>query len=263
MTALVTGALALFLAQAPAGAQQAPVATANWTQGRTAWGDPDLQGVYTFSTNTPFQRPAALAAKNLTPEELAALDARRTAELEEDVVDAPAGSLGPSYNFFWESNEKGRLAGRVSLISDPEDGLMPPMTQRAQQIRAEQAAEALSRRVGEAPFFHTLINTWSDHPVFTRCIARPMPRVTQEYNHGMQIVQSPGIVAIQYESMHDVRIIYTDGRPHLDQKVRQWNGDSRGRWEGNTLVVDWTNFTDLQLANGASPMGADGPYAPD
>ena len=252
---LLSAGIALLLAHISVAAQQVPARTTPpFRQTKTAWGDPDLQGVYTFSTNTPFQRPAALADKNLTPAELAALDARRTAELEEDVVDAPAGSLGPSYNFFWESSEKGKLAGRVSLISDPEDGLMPPLTEAAKKIRADQAAEALSRRVGTPPFVHTLTNTWTDHPVFTRCIARPMPRVAQEYNHGVQILQAPGIVAIQYESMHDVRIIPLDGRPHLDPSVRQWNGDSRGRWEGNTLVVDWTNFTDKQLANGSAPL---------
>jgi hypothetical protein len=250
---LVTLAMLTLLAPAPAAGQQA----GNFTAVRTPWGDPDLQGVYTFSTNTPFQRPAALADKNLTPAELAALDARRTAELEEDVVDAPAGSLGPSYNFFWESSEKGRLAGRTQLIVDPEDGLMPPMTERALKIRADQQAAARSKRVGTPPFVHTLINSWEDHPSYTRCISRPMPRLGQEYNHGLEILQTPGQVVIFYESMHDVRVIPLDGRPHLDGSIRQYNGDSRGHWEGDTLVVDWTNFTDKQLVNlfGNVPQG--------
>lgn len=251
--AVTTVVIVAFLAQGLAVGQQA----GNWTQTRTPWGDPDLQGVYTFSTNTPFQRPAALADKNLTPAELAALDDRRTADLEADVIDAPEGSLGPSYNFFWESSEKGTLAGRIQLIVNPEDGLMPPMTPQAQKGRADRAAEAASMRVGTPPFVHTLINRWDDHPSYTRCISRPMPRFGQEYNHGLQVLQTPGQVVIHYESMHDVRVIPLDGRPHLDPNIGQYNGDSRGHWEGDTLVVDWTNFTNKQLVTlfGSVPQG--------
>jgi hypothetical protein len=122
---------------------------------------------------------------------------------------------------------------------------MPPLTERAQKVRQEAAAKLEARRIkGEGTVVHELINTWEDHPVYTRCIARPMPRISQEYNHGVQILQTPGYVVIHYESMNDVRIIPLDGRPRLDQKIRQWNGNSRGHWEGDTLVVDWTNFTD-------------------
>ncbi len=253
--ALVTVMIALLMAEAPVEAQRTNQRATNYTPAKTAWGDPDLQGVYTFSTNTPFQRPATLADKNLTPEELEEQDAQRTAALEADLVNAPAGSLGPSYNFFWESNEKGRLAGGVSLLVDPEGGRLPPLTPNGEKIRAEQAAQAAANRVGTPPFVHQLINTWSDHPPYTRCLARPMPRITQEYNHGLQILQTPGQVVIYYESMHDTRVIPTDGRPHLNQNIRQWNGDARGRWEGNTLVVDWTNFSPKQLANGSAPFG--------
>jgi hypothetical protein len=243
--------IVILLAQIPAAGQQAR----SYTPGRTPWGDPDLQGVYTFSTNTPFQRPANLT-DTLTQEELEARDEQRTADLIADVVNAPAGSLGPSYNFFWESSEKGKLAGRAYLLTDPEDGRLPPLTANGEKIRAEIAAEAASRRVGTPPFVHSLINIWSDHPQYTRCISRPLPRITQEYNHGTMILQTPGQVVIHYESMHDNRVIPLDGRPHLPSSVRQYNGDSRGRWEGNTLVVETTNFTDKQASNGSAPFGS-------
>src|SRR5262249_28170094 len=102
---------------------------------------------------------------------------------------------------------------------------------------------------------NTLINTWEDHPIFTRCIARPFPRISQEYNHGVQILQTPGQVVIFYESMHDVRVVPLDGRPHLDKSVAQRNGDSRGHWEGDTLVVDWTNFPDKLPYDGSYAWG--------
>ena len=85
-------------------------------------------------------------------------------------------------------------------------------------------------------------------PAYTQCISRPMPRIEQSYNHGIEILQSPGYVVIFYESMHNARIIPLDGSPHLPSNVRLWDGDSRGRWEGNTLVVDWTNFDPRQEA---------------
>lgn len=245
---MTTVVLILLLAQAPTAAQS-PI-------GRTPWGDPDLQGVYTFSTNTPLERPNALAAKgSFTETELAELEERADSAREADIINAPAGSLGASYNAFWTSNEKGRLTGRTSLIVDPEDGRMPPLTERAKKERAERVADAASRRVGAPPFVHTLFNTWEDHPTYTRCLSRPMPRIWQSYNHGVQILQTPGQVVIHYESMHDVRVIPLDGRPHIDSSIHLWNGDPRGHWEGSTLVVDWTNFTDKQEFEGGTTQG--------
>jgi hypothetical protein len=234
-----------------------PVAAeAQTVVGRTAWGDPDLQGVYTFSTNTPLERPNSLARKAaFTESELAELEERAEAAREADVVTARPGELGASYNAFWTASEKGRLTGRTSLIVDPEDGRMPPLTPRAQKVREDRVEEAGSRRIGTPPFVHTLYNTWEDHPSYTRCLSRPMPRVWQSYNHGVQILQTPGQVVIYYESMHDTRVIPLDGRPHIDSKIRQWNGDARGRWEGDTLVVDWTNFSDKQEWEGGTLQG--------
>jgi hypothetical protein len=235
---------------------QAPASARPTVVGRTPWGDPDLQGIYTFSTPTPLERPNSLAGRgNFTEAEIADLEERAQNAREADVITARPGELGASYNAFWTATEKGRLTGRTSLIVEPEDGRMPPLTPEAKKSRDERVAEAASRRVGTAPFVHTLYNIWTDHPSYTRCVSRPMPRVFQSYNHGVQILQTPGQVVIHYESMHDVRVIPLDGRPHIDSNIRQWNGDSRGHWEGDTLVVDWTNFSDKQEWEGGVLQG--------
>ena len=240
-------AVAVLLACVPAAGQQP-----NATPPRTAWGHPDLQGVYTFSTLTPLERPATVAAKETyTETELAELEERNARQREERENAAPDPNRPPgTYDLFWTSGEQGRLTGRTSLIIDPQDGRRPPLTPQAQKKREERIAADAARRIGE----DTLYNSWTDHPTYTRCVSRPMPRIGQAYNHGVMILQTPTTVAIFYESMHDVRIIPLDGRPHLHPSVRQWNGDARGRWEGNTLVVDWTNFTEKQEFAGA-PQG--------
>lgn len=234
-------------------AGQRPAAR-NWTPSRTAWGDPDLQGVYTFSTLTPLERPNVLTGKGTyTEAELAQLE-DQVSEQRSVEGELPTPGDPGTYNNFWTSNEKGKLTGRTSLIVEPEDGRKPQLTPQGQKTRQVLVAEAAGRRVGVPPFVHTLYKTWQDHPAFTRCLSRPMPRIGQSYNHGIQVLQTPGQVVIHYESMHDVRVIPLDGRPHLDPAIQQWNGDSRGHWEGNTLVVDWSNFTQKQEFEGA-PQG--------
>jgi hypothetical protein len=218
---------------------------------KTPWGDPDLQGVYTFSTLTPLERPGAVADRSaLTEAELAEQEERDAENRVNEDRPLAEGNPG-TYNNFWTSNEKGRRTGRTSLIVDPADGRKPPLTAEAQKLRDQLTAEAASRRVGTPPFVHVIYRSWKDLPTYTQCVARPMPRQNQAYNHGVQILQTPGWVVIHYESMHDVRFIPLDGRPHLPDHVRLWNGDSRGRWEGNTLVVDWSNFDPRQEYEGA------------
>ena len=240
------------LAQSPVAAPQAPAkaatAPAPYVPARTAWGDPDLQGVYTFATLTPFQRPAALATKDkLTEEEQKALEQK----LKEKQAENIATNEHFSYNALWFASDQGRPTGRTSIIVDPENGRLPPLTPLGEKLRAENQAKAAARRVGKVEVFAK----WDDLPIYNRCIARPMPRITQEYNQGLEILQTPGYVTIFYESMHDVRVIPTDGRPHIDSSIRLWDGDSRGHWEGNTLVVDWTNFSNEQQSDGSAPFG--------
>jgi hypothetical protein len=231
---------------------------------RTPWGDPDLQGVYTFATTTPIERPKALGFRAFyTQEEQVALAKKTEDEFAAENLPVRQGDVG-TYNNFWVSSDKGKLTGRTSLITDPEDGRMPPFTERAQKIREKWAADATARQVfvgsacgsqqaqvasnpeRDALEFSpcVLFNSWADHPTYTRCIARAMPRMWQSYNHGVQIVQTPGYVVLDYESMHDVRIIPLDGSPHLDANIQQYDGDSRGHWDGDTLVVDLANLND-------------------
>jgi hypothetical protein len=209
--------------------QQVSKTTGNFTPARTPWGDPDLQGVYTFSTETPLERPEELKGKAQYTE-------AEVAELQKKVNTArPQVGVGGVA-------EPGIVSARTSLVIYPEDGHRPGLTPEGTKIRDEIEAERQRRRFGGEQTYET----WLQHDFYTRCIARPMPRTKALYNHGVQILQTPGQVVIHYESMRDVRVIPLDGRPHLPANVRQFNGDSRGHWEGNTLVVDWTNFHEKQ-----------------
>ena len=246
---LLRALIAVVLVSVPLAGQQGPAT--NWTPSRTAWGDPDLQGVYTFGTNTPLQRPKELGGKaTYTESELAQVTAQVRARREAQ-ANRPADPNRPpgGYNgAVWIGNTGGQVTARTSLIIDPEDGRVPSYSERAQKLRADIDAADAARLIGK----QTTFNTWADHSAYTRCVARPIPRGTQAYNHGVQILQSPGQVVIHYESMHDVRVIPLDNRPHIDQKIRLWNGDARGHWEGHTLVVESTNFTDKQRFDATS-----------
>ncbi|MDH3282131.1 MAG: hypothetical protein OEQ18_13515, partial [Gammaproteobacteria bacterium] len=218
-------------------------AATNLAAGLTAWGHPNLQGVYTFATTTPLERPAALADKaTFTPDEIAEREAAAQARRQADVHDPAPGTLGSSYDAFWTENERGRLLARTSLITEPANGRLPLLTANGQAILDRHVASMAERTYGEAPFTKIAYRTWTDLPPYERCVARPIPRIFQAYNHGAQILQTPDHVVLHYESMHDARIIPLDGRPPLHDDIRFWNGDTRGHWEGDTLVVETSNF---------------------
>jgi hypothetical protein len=210
-------------------AKPAPGAKA-WTAPKTAWGHPDLQGVWTNTTTTPLERlPEAADKQVLTDEERADL-AKKVAERVNADTRRP-GQVG-AYNEFWF--ERGTLNNRTSLIVDPADGKVPAYTAEGQ--KRWDAIEA-SRKAHPA-------DSWLDRSSYDRCITRGMPGAMMPgfYNHNYQILQTPQYVAIIVEMIHDARIIPLDGRPH--SPVRQWMGDSRGHWEGDTLVVETKNFND-------------------
>ena len=197
------------------------------SQPRTPWGDPDLQGIWTNTTTTPFERPSAHSGKDvLSDEERVALDTQAVRDADR----APKSGNPGTYNDFWM--DRGKRTDRTSLIIDPPDGRLPPLTPQAKKLQADIAA------VRTAP-----PTTYEDQSLFERCITRSMQvaMIPCFYNHNYQIFQSPGYVVIAVEMIHDVRVIPTDGRPHLGPALRSWLGDSRGRWEGNTLVVETTN----------------------
>jgi hypothetical protein len=215
---------------------------------RTPWGDPDLQGLWTNATITPFERPAELAGKAVLSEQEAAEYEKQTLQARD--ADSRAGGteadLARAYNQFWyERGTKVVGTRRTSLVVDPPDGRVPSLTPEAQnKVNARAAARRLSPADGP-----------EDRSLVERCILWPTagpPMVPSGYNNNYQILQTPGYVVILIEMIHDVRMIPLDGRPHAPSSIRQWMGDSRGRWDGNTLVVTTTNFTGKTSFRGTS-----------
>jgi hypothetical protein len=203
--------------------------TATWAA-RTPDGHPDLQGLWTNSTLTPLERPAALGQKQFyTDEELAGLQ-RQRAEADHDRPPTRAGDPG-TYNQFWW--DEGQLLRQTSLIVDPPDGRIPKLTPEGERRRAARRAAGSDGANGP-----------EDRNLSERCITRGAPKLPGGYNNNFQIVQTRHYVAIFQEMIHETRIIPIDGRPHAPERVRSFLGDSRGHWEGNTLVVDTTNFND-------------------
>jgi len=211
-------------------AKAAATPAKTWTPPRTPDGQPDLQGMWTNATITPFERPSALAGKPfLTEQEAAALE-RQAADRRAKADDAPKpGDVG-SYNDFWfDSGTRVVATRQTSLVVDPPDGRVPVKPA---------AEEARDRNL-------TSVDSYESMSPWDRCITRGPGRMFPAgYNNAYQIVQTPGYVVIVHEMIHEARIIPVDGRPHLDKSVRMWTGDPRGHWEGNTLVVETTNFND-------------------
>ena len=217
---------------------------AGQSSSRTPWGDPDLQGTWTNTTTTPLERPEDLVGKDLlTAEELATRNTEVAAQASLD--NRPREQVG-AYNEFWV--ERGTLSERTSLIVDPQDGRLPPLTPTEVRRRAEHAA-AREARPADGP---------EDRSAYDRCISRGLPGSMMPgfYNHNYQILQAPGYVVVLVEMIHDARIIPLDGRPHPTPQIRQWLGDSRGRWEGDTLVVETTNLTGKAADRSRTTFGA-------
>jgi hypothetical protein len=269
-TALAGAVLVAFLVplavmgQGPATASK----TKAWTPPRTVDGHPDLQGVWANNVATPLQRPKSLEGKTvLTDQEVAALK-EAAAQLFDGGGDAAFGDQvfetalaraksftstdgkTGDYNHFWLVDRD--FDNRTSLITDPPDGRMPPLTPEADKV----AKERLGRARGEGDLFAGRADSWEDRGLSERCISFGAPRLGAGYNSYIQIFQARDYVTILQETIHDARIVPLDGRPHLASNVRQWHGDPRGHWEGDTLVVETTNYSPksalLFFAAGAS-----------
>ena len=216
-------------------------ATNDWTSPRTSWGDPDLQGVWDYQSQTPVQRPDELADKEFFTEEEAA-EVRQQA-LQRNSVDRRDGGavsdLARAYGEIWYIRNPVQNR-RTSLVVDPADGRIPPLTAEAKKTQAANTTYLVEFSPGDSP------SSWTEFRTYARCLSRTMPRLPQGYNSGTMILQTPGWVAIEYEQL-DTRLIPLDDRPHVHESIRQWNGDSRGHWEGGTLVVETRNFTDKQM----------------
>ena len=255
----VTVVALVALAPVPAVAQ---ASEDGWTVSRTPDGQPGLGGVWANNSATPMQRPAAFEGKeSLTDEELAVYQAR-AAELH---ANEQAGNLlGPllfqqvledpnfrefdagtgNYNSFWLVERE--LDNRTSLIVDPPNGRIPPLTPEAQRV-----VDARREYLSEHP-----ADSWSDRNTSDRCIVgfNAGPPITPlGYNQNLQVFQTPDHVVLVTEMVHTVRVVPLDGRPALSDGVRQWSGDSRGHWEGDTLVVETSNFNDQRRWRGSTP----------
>jgi hypothetical protein len=201
---------------------------------RTPWGHPDLQGVWNNGTTTPLERPSDLADREFLTEADWAARAKEVANRAQLRPADPAADLALAYNNEWW--DRGKPLLRTSLIINPTNGKLPALTE---QGRAQAAARTAARRLrGPA-------DSWEDRSLQERCILyHGVPPFPTGYNNNYQIVQTPDLVAIRYEMMAETRIIPLDGRPHISKNVRQWMGNSVGHWEGDTLVVETTNYSD-------------------
>ena len=222
-----------------------------WKVPRTPWGDPDLQGIYTNKdeNNTPFERPPDLAGKRLSdfgPKEMERLVRQRlelAAKQAASIGGTSDNDTGAGPPHWYEHLDA--VNAQPWLVIEPDDGMVPPLTPAAR----ERAAARQAARKGRGP-----ADSYADRSLYDRCISRGVPDVMRPiiYGASYDITQAPGYVVIRYEMIHDARVIPLDGRPGLSSKIRQYMGDSRGRWEGDTLVVETTNIHDAMLYRGAS-----------
>jgi hypothetical protein len=212
---------------------------------RTPWGDPDLQGAYTNSSEslTPMERPDGLTGKRLedfTPEQLDALAQQRNEAREE--ADRQRWELRSPIHWFENLGLKG---SRAWLVVDPADGRIPPQTPEAKK-RLAALAEA---RRGRGEY-----DSWEDRSLYDRCITRGIPgsMMPAIYGNAYDITQGPGVVVIRYEMVHEARVIPLEARSHVGGSIRSYMGDARGHFDGDTLVVETTNFNEKVSYRGSS-----------
>jgi hypothetical protein len=215
-----------------------------WALSHTPDGQPDLQGIWTNSTYTPLERPANVTKEFYTKEELAEVEKRAAQQETEQTTPGTVADVHYDFTQFGLDRSQSTRSEslRTSLIVDPSNGKLPPLTEEGKKRAAEHAEAA------------KLVGRWDSaqsNELDDQCIiflgAGP-PMLPAAYNSNYQIVQSPGYVMILFELNHETRVIPLDGRPHPPRNVRQWLGDSRGHWDGDTLVVETTNF------NGKNPL---------
>jgi len=218
---------------------------------RTPDGKPDLQGAWSFANVTPFERPSELGEKTtLTEAEAQALEEQAAARNKGDEgrQRGTAADVGRAYNDFWyDRGTRAASTRQTSIVVDPPNGRVPAVTAEAQERASTRAAARKQRGPADGP---------EDRSLGERCIlgfnAGP-PFAPSAYNNNIQITQTKDYVVVMTEMVHDARIVPLDGRKHLPTSVRPWYGDSRGHWEGDTLVVETTNFSDKNLYRNATP----------
>ena len=208
-----------------------------YTAATTPWGHPDFQGVWDRRTITPLERPERLAGKAfLSVDEIVAYEKASAARPDGRPLDARRAGISVHDPQDLDYGSTVLASGQTSLVVDPPDGRIPAYTQAADE-RAAVAAQLRESR-GSA-------DSWTDRSLNERCLTWGMPNgmLPQAYNNNIQIIQTPNEVMILTEMVHDARIIPLDGRPHIPENITQWHGDARGHWEGETLVIETTNFS--------------------
>jgi hypothetical protein len=248
-----TGLVLFAMAAAPVFGQAAKVAPAakTWTQPKTPWGDPDLQGTWTDDDciGTPLNRPANFGDRAFyTEQELADRENRLKTQLQNDLVEtvAPNARVGTGPPGHWGERAR-RPCKQTSLVVDPPNGRTPDLLPEAKTRRIPEGAGNNDPHPA----------SWEDFSYYIRCISRGVtgsifPVI---YGNGQQVVQGPGYVTILQEMVHEARVIPLDGRPHVSQNIRSYMGDPRGHWEGNTLVVETTNFLGNRTGIGGNGGG--------
>jgi hypothetical protein len=232
--------------------------TANmWTPPKTPWGDPDLQGIFTSDDfmDTPLERPTAFGERLYFTEgelaEAAAKLARQAEAARQGTLqrDQRLGYTPGDARVGWGERPR-RPVRQTSLIVDPPNGKMPPLTPEGRKRQSQIKQSAISPQTPPA--------SWKDFDFYIRCISRGLAGsiLPSSYDNGTQIVQAPGFVTIFHEKIHEARIIPLDQRPHVGNSIRSYLGDSRGHWEGNTLVVETTNFLDDTTSIGRNGSNA-------
>ena len=255
VAAILISVIAIPLSASAQSSSPSPSAAGSSAVPRTPWGDPDLQGGWTSQgeLGVPFERPKEFGTRQeLTDEEFAKSSDRLRAERERDNAEfdletadrSNAGAVGSATSPPPHWLERGNPSRRTSMVIDPPDGRVPEITADARARIQRQVRGSF----GNGPW-----NGPKDFTLYDRCITRGVPgsMFPAVYNANTRIVQGPGFVAITYEMIHETRIIPVDGRDHIGSTIRQYHGDSRGRWEGDTLVVDARNFSDATNYRGS------------
>lgn len=260
---MTVGVLASAIAVASLAVVRVGAQAKTYTPPKTADGQPDLQGVWGYATITPLERPAELASKAVLTEEEALELEKQTAVIQnrdrrdgkgERASDGRT-DLDRAYNeFWWDKGTKVVGTKQTSLIVDPPNGKLPPLTPEGQK-RAEGRRGLNTNSAREEGGAGRGFDSYETRPFGERCIlwrtAGP-PMLPGPYNNNVQFFQAPGYVVIFNEMVHEHRVVPLDGRPHVSNSIRQLMGDSRGRWDGNTLVVETTNFDGKAAFQGAS-----------
>lgn len=239
------------------------LAQTHYTTPKTPWGDPDLEGSWPGNMGVPMQRPVAQGTRTtLTDAEFAQkqAQAKRQAATDAEEYLAPDAKATISPPSYW--TERGTPTRQTSLIVDPPDGRLPPLTAEEQKLRKE--ARGGKGFPGE---WKGEAGSYKDLNIYYRCVTRGVlgSVIPVVYNNGNEILQMPGYVVFRNEMIHESRVIPLDGRPHLNPAIREYMGDSIGHWEGSTLVVETTNFTDEDAigSNGAGYPGDPGHHSRD